>query len=135
MTPDLDAEREEWLRIREGVADWCALPGDERQRRLAALRASNDPADRRIAAMVDLEQHAGGFLESPPVPPPPSAVLAPIYQPGDAIGRYRVIAPLGAGGMGQVYLADDTELFRQVAIKVLTDPADASLLREARIAA
>jgi serine/threonine protein kinase/lipoprotein NlpI len=135
MSPELEAERREWLRVRDAVADLCALPRDEREHRLPPLRASADPVDRRIAAMVDLEQYASGFLESPPVPPPPSVVLAPIYQPGDAIGRYRVISLLGAGGMGQVYLADDTELFRQVAVKVLTDPADASLLREARIAA
>jgi serine/threonine-protein kinase len=136
LPPAIEAERHEWLRVRDAVADLCALSRDERQRRLPPLRASEDPVDRRIAAMVDLEEYASGFLESPLVPPqPPPPVVPPIYQPGDAIGRYRVISLLGQGGMGQVYLADDTELFRQVAVKVLTDPAEASLLREARISA
>jgi serine/threonine-protein kinase len=37
----------------------------------------------------------------------------------DSIGHYRIIRKLGAGGMGEVYLALDTKLDRQVAIKVL----------------
>src|SRR5881398_2927353 len=36
-------------------------------------------------------------------------------------GRYRVIRKLGAGGMADVYLAEDQELGRRVAIKVLND--------------
>src|SRR6188508_1942762 len=47
--------------------------------------------------------------------------------PGTRLGPYEVVAPLGAGGMGEVYLANDTRLSREVAIKVLppevlTDP-------------
>jgi Tol biopolymer transport system component len=39
--------------------------------------------------------------------------------PGSRLGVYEIAAPLGEGGMGQVYLATDTRLKRQVAIKVL----------------
>jgi eukaryotic-like serine/threonine-protein kinase len=59
---------------------------------------------------------------------------------GQRLGVYEVIAPLGAGGMGEVYRARDTRLRRDVALKVLHDHGTANtarerLLREARAAA
>lgn len=63
---------------------------------------------------------------------PPDALRA-----GAAIGRYLVIEPLGAGGMGVVWSAYDPELDRKVAIKLLHADMDGSrgharLLREAQ---
>ena len=40
---------------------------------------------------------------------------------GTQLGNYEVLAPIGAGGMGEVYRARDTKLGREVAIKVLPD--------------
>jgi serine/threonine protein kinase len=60
-------------------------------------------------------------------------------KPGDTVGSYQVLAKLGEGGMGDVYLANDTRLRRPVAIKILrggpTDDSRMRLLREARAAA
>src|SRR5712675_3531257 len=39
--------------------------------------------------------------------------------PGDRIGPYEILAPLGKGGMGEVYRDKDTKLDREIAIKVL----------------
>ena len=45
-----------------------------------------------------------------------------LISSGTKLGRYEIRSQIGAGGMGEVYLAQDTELNRKVAIKVL--PAD-----------
>ena len=41
--------------------------------------------------------------------------------PGMRLGVYDILAPIGEGGMGQVYRARDTKLTRDVALKVLPD--------------
>ena len=41
--------------------------------------------------------------------------------PGTRLGPYEIIAPIGAGGMGEVYRVRDTTLKREVALKVLPD--------------
>jgi len=50
--------------------------------------------------------------------------------PGTRLGPYKVLAPLGAGGMGEVYRAQDTRLGRDVAVKVL--PQDLAATPEVR---
>jgi eukaryotic-like serine/threonine-protein kinase len=42
-----------------------------------------------------------------------------ILEPGSKLGPYQILAPIGAGGMGEVFRARDTRLLREVAVKVL----------------
>ena len=51
-------------------------------------------------------------------------------SPGTRLGPYEIVAPIGAGGMGEVYRARDTRLERTVAVKVL--PAHLSASPESR---
>ena len=61
--------------------------------------------------------------------------------PGTKLGRYEIRSQLGTGGMGEVYLADDLQLGRLVAVKVrasglvVDDKANKRLVKEARAAA
>ncbi len=52
--------------------------------------------------------------------------------PGDHLGPYEILAPIGAGGMGEVYRARDTRLNRDVAIKVSQEKFSDRFEREAR---
>jgi serine/threonine-protein kinase len=81
--------------------------------------------------------NAGGSCGEPAADDAPSCVL-PIgdypcaVQKGTRLGHFEVLDPLGAGGMGEVYLARDTRLDRRVAIKVLPQDVVADSARLAR---
>jgi len=55
--------------------------------------------------------------------------------PGTKLGPYEILAPIGAGGMGEVYRARDTRLDRIVALKVSKGPFTERFEREARVVA
>ena len=53
-------------------------------------------------------------------------------EPGQTLAHYRLIKQIGAGGMGEVYLAEDAKLKRKVALKVLPSDQAADSERRAR---
>src|SRR5688572_32304488 len=79
---------------------------------------------------------------NPAIPPPPADASAASdavrYPPGHVLaGRYRMVARLGKGGMGEVWRADDLVLETPVALKVIysADPeARTRILNEVRLA-
>ncbi len=93
---------------------------------------------RAVEAMLTAHEQAGSFLDQG-LPQTLIAMQSP--NPPEVFGRYRIKGVLGQGGMGRVYLAFDTVLERDVALKVphaseVADPvALKRFYREARVAA
>jgi serine/threonine protein kinase len=105
------------------------------------VRASGQPTLHPSAAAVDT---APTILDSLQMPPPPEYPFLAPPQDLDELGRlgpYRVLKVLGAGAMGIVFQAEDPNLRRLVALKVMRPSLAASaeyhqrFLREARLAA
>ena len=126
---------EQWKAVSPYLDEALAMPGEERATWLAALRERNPELAAQLQVLLDEHRVLGkkGFLEQGP----PGMALTP----GTKLGPYVIVAPLGAGGMGEVYRARDPKLGREVALKLLppmfTKDAErvARFQREARLLA
>jgi serine/threonine protein kinase/Tol biopolymer transport system component len=124
MTP------EKWQRI-EGLFH-AALdrPPNERAAFLAEACGADAELRGEVIRLLDSLEQAGEFIEQPLLDNPASAAQ-PEAVIGQRIGNYEILSLLGAGGMGEVYLAHDVRLDRQIALKLLPAQftSDAQLVR------
>jgi serine/threonine protein kinase/predicted negative regulator of RcsB-dependent stress response len=74
---------------------------------------------REVDSLLSSFGRADGFMQSPAVEAP--TIKLESFAAGHTIGRYEIVSLLGRGGMGEVFLAKDRQLRRNVAIKVLPE--------------
>src|SRR4051794_16503060 len=102
---------------------YAALELEGPEARSAFLdRVCGDPElRRRVERLLALDPEANDFLEAPPSMPAATSADDPrsaIEGPGTAIGPYKLVQPIGEGGMGTVFMAEQTRpVKRLVALK------------------
>ncbi|MEP7336421.1 MAG: protein kinase [Acidobacteriota bacterium] len=123
---------ERWLQVKALFYAASERAAAERAAFLDEACAGDEALRGEVETLLATDEEAGDFLERPVLSGAARqfeklAAGQIELQPGQIIGQYRVERRLGAGGMGVVYLALDTQLGRPVALKML----QADLTRDA----
>lgn len=125
----------EWQRVEEVFLLALEQAAENRVAFLQSACAGDENLRAEVEAMLRSHEQAGDFMEQPAYEL--NAQLLDqetgALQIGETFGDYKVLSLLGEGGMGEVYLAEDTKLDRKVALKLVKSGLGrANLLRHFR---
>ena len=134
---------ETWQQLRKIFDDALRQKPEERQSFVNRACGGDELLVREIESLLSSLDSADSFMETPAIARVADQILPGNRQfsNGQVLGHYRIIEQIGAGGMGEVYLAKDLKLNRKVAVKVLhqnlssDNQASRRLRREAQVAA
>ena len=114
----MNAER--WNQVDRLLDAALELSPDKRGAFLDQACAGDEALRKEVDALLISDEGARSFLEKPALDVA-AKVLANKNKAmsGQMVGHYKFISQVGSGGMGEVYLAKDTKLDRQVALKIL----------------
>ena len=112
---------ERFERVGEVFHAALELPAEQRAAFLKEVCANNSALLQEVQSLLAAQSEAGTFMATATEAGSDAGRNGAAEQTltGCTLGHYEVLSPLGAGGMGQVYLARDTRLGRNVAIKLL----------------
>ena len=111
---------ERWKQIEQVYYSVLASPPAHRTAVLDEACSDDHDMRREVESLLDAREQAESFLSSADLRSHIAELASEQHLPvGHKLGHYRIVSAIGSGAMGEVYLARDTSLDRQVALKIL----------------